>query len=954
MNNRSRSFALVVMAALAVYAAAAATGWQKVSALVVTAPASPAPLSVSGKQPSQAEEPVEPSKVKDRIVFTLYRTPAGEIACREATAAERKQLEQIDIKDSGLQPINHPELKHQSMLSAVNSSTGLTIVLRGTTQLQQNPAASAAFTAAAHHWEQLIMSPITVYMDVDYGATNFGRSWETGVLGSTSAPTASFPYQSVRTNLNAEAAGEGNAAKQSVFNALPAAVVPTDLGNSGSAAVSEPQARALGLLPAVAQSTGPASRIGFNSNFSFDFDPSDGITAGQTDFDAVATHEIGHALGFTSDAGQGTPRPSVWDLFRFRTGTTTGSFATANRVMTVGGSPDPLQFYFVPGNPELGLSNGGPEGFTTDGADGWQSSHWKHTNGCGAYIGIMDPAIPSGCRRTITSSDILALAHFGYNLTNSVAPPPAPPLPTPPPNDNFANGQTITGCTGSTDGSTFGATSETGEPNHAPGDTSADSPGRTIWYFWTPSGSGTTTITTAGSDFDTLLSVYTGDSLGSLTRVGSNDDVQLGVVLTSSVTLNTNGGTTYRIAVDGWGGDSGSVKLNWTGCVSGPFSSPTPTATSSPAPTSSSVIQFFTNVFVVAEAGGTQLITVTRTGDTSGTSSVDYRTTDRDNFTVNCAARSGTAFARCDFATVVSTLTFAPGEVSKGFTVPILDDSYAEGDETFSLSLSNPTGGSLGILSTTNVVISDNETADGTNPILQTNAAGISFFVRQHYLDFLGREPEPSEPWSSVLNGCVAQFNTDGNSPAANCDRLFVSGSFFGSPEFKDKGFYIIGMYRVAFNRLPTYTEFSVDLASISGTTAAEVFAKRAAYAGSFIPRTDFSAIYGAKTNADYVNYLMSGGLGQNYNLTSITTKDPTIPDTGAKVTLTTADLIGRMNTGALTRAQVLRAIAQSDEIVQNKEAVNSFVASQYYGYLRRTPGHRRIQRLGGIPAESS
>ena len=82
----------------------------------------------------------------------------------------------------------------------------------------------------------------------------------------------------------------------------------------------------------------------------------------------------------------------------------------------------------------------------------------------------------------------------------------------------------------------------------------------------------------------------------------------------------------------------------------------------------------------------------------------------------------------------------------------------------------------------------------------------------------------------------------------------------------------------------------------------------------------------------------MSGSLGQNYSLTSITTPDPANPDGSAKVTLTTADLTNRLNAGTLTRAQVLRAIVQSDQITQNFEAVNAFVASQYYGYLRRTP----------------
>jgi hypothetical protein len=255
--------------------------------------------------------------------------------------------------------------------------------------------------------------------------------------------------------------------------------------------------------------------------------------------------------------------------------------------------------------------------------------------------------------------------------------------------------------------------------------------------------------------------------------------------------------------------------------------------------------------------------------------------------------------------------------------------------------LSNPTGATLGAQATATVTINDNEVTDQPNPILQTNAAGVDFFVRQHYLDFLGREPEVGQPWSGILNGCSDQFNTNPNSPAAACDRINVSGSFFGSPEYKTKGFYVIDMYRVSFNRLPTYVEFSTDLASISGTTAAEVFAKRAAYASNFIQRTEFNGIYGAMTNTQFVNALMGGTQGQNYNLTSIRTPNPANPDDASdanKVTLTTNDLINGLNGVTLTKGQVLRAIAQSDEISLQKEAVTAFVASQYYGYLRRTP----------------
>jgi hypothetical protein len=121
-------------------------------------------------------------------------------------------------------------------------------------------------------------------------------------------------------------------------------------------------------------------------------------------------------------------------------------------------------------------------------------------------------------------------------------------------------------------------------------------------------------------------------------------------------------------------------------------------------------------------------------------------------------------------------------------------------------------------------------------------------------------------------------------------------------------------------------------MSAVSGATAAEVYAKKAAFANAFVLRPAFANNFGTRTNADYVTALMG-----RYGLSSITTPDPAAPDGATKLTLSSVDLINRLIAGTLTRAQVLRAIADSDQ-VGALEFNRAFVAMQYYGYLRRTP----------------
>src|SRR5438128_2690857 len=129
-------------------------------------------------------------------------------------------------------------------------------------------------------------------------------------------------------------------------------------------------------------------------------------------------------------------------------------------------------------------------------------------------------------------------------------------LPTPPPNDNFANAVVVTGEAGSVAGTNVGATMEPGEPQHYP------SGGRSVWYSWTPPATGLATWRVVG-DFDAIYAVYTGSAVNALTRVAGADYIE------HQASFGVLGGTTYHIAVDGYG-TAGNFTLSWSMYTGGP------------------------------------------------------------------------------------------------------------------------------------------------------------------------------------------------------------------------------------------------------------------------------------------------------------------------------------------------------------------------------------------------
>src|SRR4051812_35268898 len=161
-----------------------------------------------------------------------------------------------------------------------------------------------------------------------------------------------------------------------------------------------------------------------------------------------------------------------------------------------------------------------------------------------------------------------------------------------------------------------------------------------------------------------------------------------------------------------------------------------------------SLIQFSTDDVSIGESGGHVDITVTRQGDVSGSASVNYNTFDE--------SEPDHASQKSDYEISLGTVNFAPGETSKTFRILLVNDIFDENDETVDIALSNPTGAGVGLGSpnTAELTILDDDTgAPATNPI-----DDATFFVRQHYLDFLNREPDTAglNFWVNEIESCGA------------------------------------------------------------------------------------------------------------------------------------------------------------------------------------------------------
>ncbi len=221
----------------------------------------------------------------------------------------------------------------------------------------------------------------------------------------------------------------------------------------------------------------------------------------------------------------------------------------------------------------------------------------------------------------------------------------------------------------------------------------------------------------------------------------------------------------------------------------------------------------------------------------------------------------------------------------------------------------NPAARSINLVGNlTNAVFTGTPGAEIANPLDTPE-----YFVRQQYLDFLGREPDEGglNFWSSKLSSCGQDY------ACLKQARINVSAAFFQSEEFQQTGSFIYRLYGAALGSAPVYAKFMADRSRV--VDGSDLAARREAFVREFVGRAEFLEKYPLSMTAEqYVDAVLASA--QN--------------SSGADLSLMREQLLSEYAASG-DRSRVLLSVAESDAF-KRAEYNRAFVLMQYFGYLRR------------------
>ncbi len=313
--------------------------------------------------------------------------------------------------------------QNQALVTVVDDETSLRFNL--TPDAGMTEQALTGFIQAANRWSSLLSDTATINLNI--GFSNLGA----GILGQATTERSNFTYTQVHDALLADkTSADDTTATGSLQSGIALSLLLNRTSNSPNGAgsstryldndgdannttirVNRANAKALGLL--IANDPGRDGQIVFNSALNWDFDPSDGISAGSYDFVGLVTHELGHTLGFDSGvdvlaanaflSDEQYTYISPMDLFRFssesvtqETGVIDWTVSNSDKYFSVNGGTTKIASFAT------GVNS----------SDNHQAGHWKD----GLGLGIMDPTIAPGEQLSISSLDQRLFDVIGWDL----------------------------------------------------------------------------------------------------------------------------------------------------------------------------------------------------------------------------------------------------------------------------------------------------------------------------------------------------------------------------------------------------------------------------------------------------------------------------------------------------------------------------------------------------------
>jgi len=207
------------------------------------------------------------------------------------------------------------------------------------------------------------------------------------------------------------------------------------------------------------------------------------------------------------------------------------------------------------------------------------------------------------------------------------------------------------------------------------------------------------------------------------------------------------------------------------------------------------------------------------------------------------------------------------------------------------------------------------------------------FFVRQHYLDFLSREPDADGLafWTNEITSC------GGDAQCIEAKRVNVSAAYFLSIELQQTGYFVYRMYKSSYGNLPNapvpikLSEFTPDTQQIGQGVIVNQTGweqrlenNKQTFANEFVQRSRFTSAYPTSLTPDQFVDTLFANAG-------------VIPSAGDRAAAISEFASATTTNDATARARALRRVAENSTLAQ-QEFNRAFVLMQYFGYLRRNP----------------